>query len=77
MRKMFHELGQKRAEILAKSMPMREARDKAYQEANKSIQEEFDARTKAIKEAEEGLYEIDMARGKLSRALNGKTGEPT
>jgi uncharacterized coiled-coil DUF342 family protein len=75
MRARFHELGRKRAAILARTMPLREQRDAIVQEA--------DAKAKALAtqflaiEKDEGLYDIDMERGMLARALNGKTGAPT
>lgn len=75
MRKRFHELGKKRDGILAKTMPLRAQRDKVVQEA--------DAKAKALAaqylkiEKDEGLYDIEMERGALARALGGKTGTPT
>jgi uncharacterized coiled-coil DUF342 family protein len=74
MRKRFHELGRKREAILAKTTPLREERDKIVQEA--------DAKAKALAaqfkqiEKDGGLFDIDMERGMLARALNGKTGVP-
>lgn len=68
----FHALGKKRAEILAKSMPLREKRDKEFQAAEKI----FKDRSAEISRIEGGLYELDMQRGQLARALGGKTGVP-
>ena len=72
MRTEFHALGKKRQLILAKSMPLREKRDKDFQAAQKL----FDDRSAEIKKIENGLFEIDMERGTLARALGGRTGEP-
>ncbi len=72
MKAEFHALGKRRTLILAKSMPLREKRDKEFQAAQKL----FDDRTAEIKKVENGLFEIDMERGTLARALGGRTGEP-
>lgn len=69
----FHELGAQRAHILAASVPLREQRDAITQAADKQAAE----LNAAITDAERGLFEIDMERGSLARALGGKTGEPT
>lgn len=73
MRKRFHELGRKREAILAKTMPLRAARDRIVQKAEaeaKALAEQF----KKI-ETDEGLFDIDTERGALARALGGKTGK--
>lgn len=74
MRKRFHELGKKRAAILAKTMPLREKRDKIVQKAEaeaKALADQF----KKI-EADEGLFDLDQERAVIARALGGKTGKP-
>jgi uncharacterized coiled-coil DUF342 family protein len=74
MRKRFHELGKKRAAILAKTMPLREKRDKILQKAEaeaKALADQF----KKI-EADEKLFELDQERAVIARALGGKTGKP-
>ena len=70
MRARFHELGALSDEKLAVSTPLREQRDAIVQAAR----EQEDALNAQIAEAEEGLFDIDMERGALARALKGKTG---
>ena len=69
-RALFHKLGAERDAILAVSTPLRDKRDKAVQD--------FDAKRAAmdaaIAEAESGLFEIDVRRGRIARMLGGKTG---
>lgn len=75
MRKRFHELGKKREAIMAKVGPLRAQHDKIVQEA--------DAKAKALVsqfrkiEKDEGLFDLDMERAMLARALGGKTGKAT
>ena len=74
MRKRFHELGRKREAIMAKVTPLRAQRDKIVQEADakaKALADQF----KKI-EKDEGLFDLDMERAALARALGGKTGAP-
>ena len=74
MRKRFHELGRMRQAILAKTMPLRAQHDKIVQEAeakSKALSKQF----RSI-EAEGKLFDIDMERATLARALGGKTGKP-
>jgi len=71
MTRRFHELGAKRSGIIAKSDPLRERRDAVYAEHEAQIR----AINAEIKAAEAGLYEIDVERGMIARALNGKTGK--
>lgn len=71
MRKRFDELTAKKAEIEARTMPLKASRDKILQEADaaaRAIAEQF----KAIEKAE-NLYEIDMERGRIARALGGRS----
>lgn len=72
MRKRFHELGAARDEKLENSAPLRRAREKLLQKTEPLLRE-LEAK---IKEAEGGLYAIDMERAALARALKGKTGAP-
>lgn len=74
MKKRFHELGKKRAAILARTTPLREQRDRIVQEAEAKARALAD-QYKQI-EKDEGLYDLDMERGMLARALGGKTGNP-
>ena len=67
----FHALTDQVEAILAKSAPLREARDAAvnvFREADKLAVAE-------IQKAEAGLYEIRQEIGMINRALAGKTGE--
>lgn len=72
MRSRFHALTVEREKILAKSGPLRAERDAFVQETRPKEQ----SMNAAIKKAETGLYDIDMERAALVRALKGKTGEP-
>lgn len=71
MRARMTELDQMKAAIEAKTGPLKASRDKILQDADaaaKAIAEQF----KKI-EKSEGLYEIDMERGMLAKALGGKS----
>lgn len=70
MRRRFHELGAKRDAILSGSVPLRERRDALISEHTAAVKT-LEAQIKA---AEAGLFELDMERGLISRALNGQTG---
>lgn len=72
MRARFHELGRQREDILARSMPMREERDRLAQAARA---QEL-ALNAQIKEIEASLYSIDVERGRLSRALRDDPASP-
>lgn len=72
MRKRFHELTAQAAAIEAGSAPLRAQRD-ALVASHEAARKELDAR---LKKAEEGLFDIQIERGVLVRALNGKTGKP-
>jgi hypothetical protein len=66
----FHELAAQRAAILAKSGPLREARDA---HANAARDKEL-AMNAEIAEAEAGLVDLDLEAGMIARALGGRTG---
>jgi uncharacterized coiled-coil DUF342 family protein len=70
MRARFAELGQQRDDILARSTPLREARDAFANEAREKEQ----AMNDKIRKAETKLLEIDQERALIARALGGKTG---
>jgi hypothetical protein len=72
MRDRFAELGKKRETILAKSGPLREARDKHSNDAA-AKERQMNAR---ILKAEEGLVDIATEMAMISRALGGKTAVP-
>ena len=65
MRRRFHELGAKREAMLAVSTPLRAKRDALIAEHTAAVQ----ALEAQIKAAEAGLYEIDVERGIITRAL--------
>lgn len=69
MRARFHELGQKREQIITTSP--RVERDKRDAELTEAQRRDF---AKRIKEHEKELYDIDVERAALARALGGKTG---
>lgn len=71
MRARFAELTQAREAILAISTPLRQSRDAAVNAARDAET----AMNAEIKAAEAGLFEIDMERGALARALKGQTGD--
>ena len=75
MRARFHALGKERDAILAKSAPLKAERDKVLIERDAAQAKLRDVNGR-IKEAETGLFDIDMERGAMARALNGKTGSP-
>jgi len=68
----FHELDTQRNAILAVSGPIRAERDANIDDLTPRQRAEYDAR---IKEAEQGLYEIEVERGELARALRGPDGK--
>ena len=68
LRKRFEELNKLRDDILAKSTPLRQERDRI---ANEVRGKELDLIAK-IKVIEKDLYQIDMDRGMLARALGGR-----
>jgi SMC interacting uncharacterized protein involved in chromosome segregation len=61
----FHELSIQREEILAKSSPLREQRDKFVRETR----EREESLNNAIREAEKDLFDIESSRARISRAL--------
>ncbi len=66
MRKRFHDLGKQREAIMVKVKPLQDERDKL-----RAQRDAFDAQLRAMHAR---LFDIDMERGALARALNGKTG---
>lgn len=72
LRARFAELGEQREGMLATSAPLREQRDTIARAA----QEQIAALDVQIRDAEDGLFDIDQERGLIARALGGKTGEP-
>jgi predicted nucleic acid-binding Zn-ribbon protein len=72
LRARFAELTKKHDAIRAKSTPLRDSYDKTVQ-ANRAREDDLAAKVKA---AEKGLYEIEMERAMIARALGGRTAEP-
>jgi hypothetical protein len=71
-RRRFWELGAAREQILAVSGPLRAERDDKAQDLTPRQRAEYDAR---IREAEQGLYEIEVERGEIAKALRGADGK--
>lgn len=71
MRARFHELGNQREKILAESTPLRQVRDAIVREVEPRIKE----LERQFKKIEEPLFDLDMERAALARALKGKTGD--
>lgn len=72
MRKRFHTLSAQADKIRGKSGPLRDRHDamiRRHAKENEKLAAE-------IRKAEKGLYEIDMERAALARALGGQTGKP-
>ena len=75
MRERFHTLGAEKAEIEAKIAPIRARRESLAQQMQ-ALDREIRPLEAKIKEATlPRLYDIDMERSRLARALKGKTGE--
>lgn len=75
MRARFRELTAERDGKRAAAAPLREARDTAVQAAQAAMDAahlQYDA---AIAEQEDGLFDIDQEIARISRFLDGKTGE--
>jgi predicted nucleic acid-binding Zn-ribbon protein len=72
LRARFAELTEKHDAIRAKADPLRERYD-ALVQGNRKAE---DAAAKRVKNAEDGLYEIEMERAAIARALGGRTAEP-
>jgi uncharacterized coiled-coil DUF342 family protein len=68
LRKQFDELRAQREEILFRSRPLREERDRVVNEARAFAR----AANIQIKEIEAGLREIDMDISSLAQALGGR-----
>lgn len=73
MQKRFHALGAEKDAIQSRSAPARSERE-ALQKQVAELELKIIPLNKVIQEIEKSLYDIDMERGMLARALNGKTG---
>ena len=76
MQKRFHALGAERERILALSAQQREARE-AIRAKIQALEREMQPLNAEVKRIEAPMYQIDMERAALSRALQGKTGVPS
>lgn len=70
MRKRFANLGAMRDAILAKADPIRARRDALAAETDAELRR----LATELREAEAGLFEIDMERSTIAQVLKGKTG---
>ena len=75
MRRKFHELGREKEKLLADMAPLQQEYDQLRAQEN-AIGEKIKPVAKQLKEAKAPLFDIDMERGRLARALDGKTGRP-
>lgn len=73
LRKRFHEATAEADAIRARSTPLRDARDALAKQVH-AIEAQMTVLAAQIREAEQGLYELDNERGTINRALGGKTG---
>lgn len=72
LRKRFHELSAQVAKIEAKLAPLFEELSAALDGPQ---DKEAEIRSRIVK-VREGMYEMEMERAALARALGGKTGDP-
>ena len=75
MRKRFWELSRQRADIHAKSKPLRDERDKLLEQQRPLIEQEK-ALIKQYKDIEKDLPAVDTELSALARALGNKVGQP-
>lgn len=73
LQRRFHQLGAEREAILTKSAPARHVRE-AIAARVAALEQAMQPLTRAIKQVEEPLFEVDQERARLARALSGKTG---
>lgn len=73
LKQRFHELGAQREAIVSASAPANAVRDAIRDRVNQ-LERIGKAITAEIKRIEAPVFEIDMERGRLVRALQGKTG---
>ena len=75
MQKRFHDVGAEKEAIQRKSAPVRYIRDAIRDRVN-HLEQQMKPLTEAIKAIEAPVFELDMERARLARALSGKTGVP-
>lgn len=73
MRARFHEAGREKAAILAKTAPQRAEADALSAQADALYARARDILDQ-VRAIESPLVDLDNERGRLARALNGKTG---
>lgn len=74
LKQRFHSLGAEREAILSRSAPANAVRD-AVRERTAELETIDRALTAEIRRIEAPLFDIDVTRGAMVRALKGKTGE--
>lgn len=75
MQKRFHTVGAEKEAIQRKSAPVRYIRDAIRDRVN-HLEQQMRPLSEAIKAIEAPVFELDMERARLARALSGKTGVP-
>lgn len=71
----FHELGRKKAELQAAAAPTR-AQYETMRAEQCAIMDRMKPIQAKLRELEAPIYDIDVERAQISRALGGRTGEP-
>ena len=72
MRARFHDLGAKREKVLATLDPIKAKREALIADHEAQVR----PLEQQIRDISAGLYEIDVERGLIAKALQGKTGAP-
>lgn len=75
MQKRFHDVGAEKEAIQRKSAPVRYIRDAIRDRVN-HLEQQMKPLADAIRTIEAPVFELDMERARLARALSGKTGVP-
>jgi len=76
LRTRFHALGKQREEIIAKAAPL-QAQFDALRVKQDEIAGQLTPISDQLRAIKSPLYDIDVERAAIARALNGKTGEPS
>lgn len=72
----YHDLLAQQQAIMESAKPFREAYDAKREELARREKEELDPLIAEMREAEEGLFEINQQMGRIVRYLNGDTALP-
>lgn len=75
MQRRFHELGKKKAELTDAMQPT-QAKYDALREQQNVLEAQITAVKEELRTKRAPIYEIDVERASLARALNGQTGRP-